>query len=700
VEPFSDVLRGRNAFPVRKRARGGVGAIPRGDSSASDSEASAGLGGERAASGDGDSSGGDSSGADSTGTDSEAAGSDAEGAQAAQNSDEDGAAPLARIPRARKPKLQPYDRHVLLPMSTCIFGCGAMVFPDEGSVCCSSGKHILGPNFNPPIDQAYRTILQMEHMAADSRFLNDAVAMGSQGVFPTKALGGLGFVHNHYGFVFLMGRAYCVMRPLSGNNAFDNHLLPDNLLVDGATNDLGKDYAERLLRVRTYLAQRHPLAQRLKAIADVPGERFDLNPYLRIESNVRDVGRMELAFVSSGVAAGGDAPNKVLYFDMRRHDQGLAPVTVSRRSALYDLLMFPLVHETGAGGFFYPRDGSSVQSTKDVRLSLQHYARAMLFQNERLHYLGRLAQEYAPMLDSNASHAATNMGSMMNMTLKKFGRYTGLRFVKKDECLRLFSLNEETLDHLQALVVRQRFVNNLGWVPEKVSTADVQGYFECLNNKYQASAEFQASAEASAEGDIKASAEASAAASAEASAAASAEGEFELEEDAAMAAINSSAAAAAGDGTVTVIGSNPHTTPDWPTTMNIASGREPLNKDFATPIHPNSESIRGKGVSPKTMLYSKGGFPGGEPREVAVICGGCSKPMSPVYEKPTGGKGAFKYCWRETMGQPPPTCVGMMKEEVYNHLIENFDTVLEQSKALNKSTKPRAPPVMKTSGRK
>lgn len=102
MEPFSDVLRGRNAPPARKRSRGGVGAIPRGDSGASDSEASAGLGGERAAPGDGDSSGGNSSGADSSGTDSEAAGSDAEGAQAAQHSDEDGAAP----PGAQPPRAQ------------------------------------------------------------------------------------------------------------------------------------------------------------------------------------------------------------------------------------------------------------------------------------------------------------------------------------------------------------------------------------------------------------------------------------------------------------------------------------------------------------------------------------------------------------------------------------------------------------------
>ena len=72
--------------------------------------------------------------------------------------------PWARILRARKPKLLPYDHHVLLPMRLCIFGCGAMVFHEVGAVRCSSGKHILGP-----IDQAYRATLELEHKAADSR---------------------------------------------------------------------------------------------------------------------------------------------------------------------------------------------------------------------------------------------------------------------------------------------------------------------------------------------------------------------------------------------------------------------------------------------------------------------------------------------------------------------------------------------------
>ena len=137
------------------------------------------------------------------------------------------------------------------------------------------------------------------------------------------------------------------------------------------------------------------MASSLYAIADVPGERVDLTPFMRIEAKSLRSSAMELAFVSSGVRRAEDHVNKVLYFDMRKHGEGLAPVAVDRQNALYDLLMFPLVHEKGVGGYFYARDGSSVQSSTGVKLSLQMYARAMLFQNPRLHYLGRLAQDYA-----------------------------------------------------------------------------------------------------------------------------------------------------------------------------------------------------------------------------------------------------------------------------------------------------------------
>jgi hypothetical protein len=85
-------------------------------------------------------------------------GSDYEEAQPEQHgADADGMPDLP--PRGRRlalgvQRIKPLstDLHVLKPQRKCTYGCGALVRPKEGTVCCSAGKHILGPEYNPPID--------------------------------------------------------------------------------------------------------------------------------------------------------------------------------------------------------------------------------------------------------------------------------------------------------------------------------------------------------------------------------------------------------------------------------------------------------------------------------------------------------------------------------------------------------------------
>jgi hypothetical protein len=132
----------------------------------------------------------------------------------------------------------------------------------------------------------------------------------------------------------------------SKNYAFDNHLLSFDLMVDGAAVDLGHEYAERLLRTRKYLALHHPLSRHLATIADLPGDRVDMNPYICLEAHSQRSSTMELAFVSSGARSAEDRSNRVLYFDMRLHEQGRAPQTVDLHNALYDN------DEKCIGGFF------------------------------------------------------------------------------------------------------------------------------------------------------------------------------------------------------------------------------------------------------------------------------------------------------------------------------------------------------------
>ena len=74
-------------------------------------------------------------------------------------------------------------------------------------------------------------------MSADSRLLNERLAMGTLGVSPSRSMGGLGFHKQRFGHVSLLGKTYCLMYGLGSNNAFDNFLLPYSLLLDGAAAD-------------------------------------------------------------------------------------------------------------------------------------------------------------------------------------------------------------------------------------------------------------------------------------------------------------------------------------------------------------------------------------------------------------------------------------------------------------------------------
>jgi hypothetical protein len=176
----------------------------------------------------------------------------------------------------------------------------------EGAACCKNCKQVLGELYNPPLDPDYLRILQQTSFSHDSRLLNAALAMGSQCTSPSRAQGGLGFHEKHYAHLSLLGTTYLVLRnPHSGNNPFDNYMLPKDLLLETAAQDLGADYAVRLLSAREYLQARHPLASRLRPVAEVPAQRLDFSKVIRLEANSSHSGAMELAHVSSGVVGRG-----------------------------------------------------------------------------------------------------------------------------------------------------------------------------------------------------------------------------------------------------------------------------------------------------------------------------------------------------------------------------------------------------------
>ena len=96
-----------------------------------------------------------------------------------------------------------------------------------------------GGEFQPPLRPQYRALLQSPHVSYNSRILKSALAYGSQGTISSREHGGLGMYDQGLAFLHLMGKAYLVLRtPAEGCNPFDNHMLPKEVLFDGAVTTL------------------------------------------------------------------------------------------------------------------------------------------------------------------------------------------------------------------------------------------------------------------------------------------------------------------------------------------------------------------------------------------------------------------------------------------------------------------------------
>ena len=293
------------------------------------------------------------------------------------------------------PKLACYNIGERAP---CPHGCGASVFHGEGTFCCRGGEQILGAAYNPPISPEYLELISCHGFSANSRFLNDRLSFAAPLTSPSRGEGGLGYTTHQGGFLHVLGKAYALLRSLlSGPSGFDVYRVPDNVIYDGAEMDMGRDFANQLIGVRNYLLRQHPMARRLVPIVDAPGEHVDLSGMITIDARSAPTGRLEMAALSSGVRPPAGS-NFVMIFNMGRNARGEAatPSTVSPHNALWELLQWPLLFEEGIGGYFsnYGAGGKQVTSTAGIKLSLRDYSRAMLFQNARMGYAGRLMQEW------------------------------------------------------------------------------------------------------------------------------------------------------------------------------------------------------------------------------------------------------------------------------------------------------------------
>ena len=101
--------------------------------------------------------------------------------------------------------------HYIGQRAPCKHGCGAEVWPGEANLCCRGGKYILNADCNPPLDDAYLDLITRPRYSQQSRALNGGLAMASQGIYPSKALGGVGWHEQAYGHLALFGKTYLTM---------------------------------------------------------------------------------------------------------------------------------------------------------------------------------------------------------------------------------------------------------------------------------------------------------------------------------------------------------------------------------------------------------------------------------------------------------------------------------------------------------
>ena len=85
-------------------------------------------------------------------------------------------------------------------------------------------------------------------------------------------------------------------------------------------------------------------------------------------------------------------PNDVLVCDVR--SGGKEVVTIPSYNKWWELLMYPLLFPTGAGGHYSGKMPYAPQTTTGKRVTLFQYVCRMFYQYEPLHLLGRLAQEW------------------------------------------------------------------------------------------------------------------------------------------------------------------------------------------------------------------------------------------------------------------------------------------------------------------
>ena len=296
------------------------------------------------------------------------------------------------------------------------------MFPAERGLCCAAGSRVLRKIDNPPITRKQAALLGARHMSHYSRIINSLLSFAAIGTTPTQGRGGRGIRCREFPGVFsLHGRTYHLWVPPSnpgparGHRRFNS--VPSIMLLDRVDSVSDRRAAMTLLtQWRAYLHAHHPLAKSLAHVGDRQQSGRAVPLAVSIAPSTAVSAPMEVALVYPDSAAGPPARFAVP-FPLRSDPASRHPNTfVSAASALYDVLFYPLYHNFGRGGFNMPatysrvaRDSSILASaasrvccaratregSRGHAFTLLQWAKANLYQNSRLHALGRLTQEWA-----------------------------------------------------------------------------------------------------------------------------------------------------------------------------------------------------------------------------------------------------------------------------------------------------------------
>jgi len=157
--------------------------------------------------------------------------------------------------------------------------CRAKVWPKEKDACCGGGRRVLEECYNPPLRAEYKALLQIPHVSYNSRILNSALALGSQGTFPSREHGGLGTVRGGAGVPALDGQGLPC-------DPFYSHVLLREGLHDGAARD-----CKSHVHINTRLEG---------GVADMPCSADVVNSRLRLMSELH-VGH-SMTYISTSIS--------------------------------------------------------------------------------------------------------------------------------------------------------------------------------------------------------------------------------------------------------------------------------------------------------------------------------------------------------------------------------------------------------------